>query len=93
METPVQNRSMRKAGDTTHVSETPSPRHLSPLSPPDQPEQYVGGGYFELNLDDLITDYEIKPLSQGRGKVVGDQDSAEQEKSEDTELVSSRLGW
>ena len=92
METPVGSQLMRKAGDTTHVSESPSPRHLSPLSPPDQPDQYVGGGHFELNLEDLISDYEIKPLGQGRGEVVGAQDHAEQEQTEDTELVSSKFG-
>ena len=62
--TPLQTGESRQSGDTTHVSETPSPRLASDLSC-DVIETSLhyspGGANFNLELDDSVDNFEFKP--------------------------------
>ena len=62
--TPLQIGESRQSGDTTHVSETPSPRLTSDLSS-DVIETSLpyspGGANFNLELDDSVDNFEFKP--------------------------------
>ena len=62
--TPLQIGESRQSGDTTHVSETPSPRLASDLSC-DVIETSLpyspGGANFNLELDDSVDNFEFKP--------------------------------